>query len=82
MALAVPVQRHATAIIQALAPLVVGMDAAVGSHAAEFRAAGYLHLDKARVRWFLSINYNTIPEEVKEKGLRTFRSITVDGDEF
>jgi UDP-N-acetyl-2-amino-2-deoxyglucuronate dehydrogenase len=46
------------------------------------RAAGFLQLEKARVRWFLSINYDTIPEEVKEKGIRTFRSIKVDGAEF
>jgi UDP-N-acetyl-2-amino-2-deoxyglucuronate dehydrogenase len=46
------------------------------------RAAGFLHLEKARVRWFLSINCTTLPEEVKAKGMRTFRSITVDGDEF
>jgi len=46
------------------------------------RAAGFLHLEKARVRWFLSINYETLPEPVKAKGMRTFRSITVDGDEF
>ena len=25
------------------------------------RASGYLELEKARVRWFLSINYDTIP---------------------
>ena len=46
------------------------------------RAAGFLQLEKARVRWFLSINYDSISEDVREKGLRTFRSITVDGDEF
>lgn len=46
------------------------------------RAAGYLEFDKARVKWFLSIDYNVIPEEVKEKGVRTFRSITVDGEEI
>ena len=46
------------------------------------RAAGFLQLEKARVRWFLSINCRTLPEEVKTKGMRTFRSITVDGDEF
>lgn len=44
-------------------------------------AAGYLVLKKARVRWFLSVDYNHIPEAVKNKGQRTFRSITVDGDE-
>lgn len=46
------------------------------------RAAGFLQLEKARVRWFLSINYNTIPEEIKQKGMRTYRSITVDSNEF
>jgi UDP-N-acetyl-2-amino-2-deoxyglucuronate dehydrogenase len=46
------------------------------------RAAGYLHLEKARVKWFLSINYNTIAEAVKNNGMRTFRSITVEGKEI
>ncbi|MEO1263216.1 MAG: Gfo/Idh/MocA family oxidoreductase [Bacteroidota bacterium] len=46
------------------------------------RAAGYLQLEKARVRWFLSINYETIPDAIKSTGARTYRSITVDGDEI
>ena len=46
------------------------------------RASGYLEFEKARVRWFLSIDYNTIPKEVREKGQRTYRSITVDGKEI
>jgi len=46
------------------------------------RASGYLELEKARVRWFLSINYDVLPQEVKEKGQRTYRSITVDGKEI
>lgn len=46
------------------------------------KAAGYLELEKARVRWFLSIDYNDIPEEIRAKGQRTFRSITVDNSEF
>lgn len=44
--------------------------------------AGYLKLTNARVRWFLSVNYNNIPEDAKASGKRTYRSITVDGDEF
>ena len=44
--------------------------------------AGYFKLKNATVRWFLSVNYDYIPEDVKEKALRTFRSITVDGDEI
>ena len=34
------------------------------------------------MRWFLSVNYDYIPEEVKAQGQRTYRSITVDGDEI
>ena len=46
----------------------------------EDKAAGFLQLEKARVRWFLSIDFDDIPSEVKERGDRTFRSITVDGE--
>ena len=46
------------------------------------KAAGYIELENARVRWFLSIDYKDIPDNVKESGLRTFRSITVDGKEI
>ena len=46
------------------------------------KSAGYLEFEKARVRWFLSIDENTLPKEVSEKGQRTFRSITVNGDEI
>ena len=44
-------------------------------------SAGYLEFKHARVRWFLSINYDYIPEDIKATGIRTFRSITVDGEE-
>lgn len=46
------------------------------------RASGILEFEKARVRWFLSINYDVLPEEIKAKGQRTYRSITVDGEEI
>ncbi len=46
------------------------------------RASGFLQLEKARVRWFLSVNSNYLPAGVKEKGQPTFRSITVDGNEI
>ena len=46
------------------------------------RAAGYLEFEKARVRWFLSINYDVLPEEIKKKGQRTYRSINVEGKEL
>ena len=45
-------------------------------------AAGYMELEKARVRWFLSINYDYIPEQVRAQGKRTYRSITMDGQEI
>ncbi len=45
------------------------------------RAAGCLQLEKATVRWFLSINADTLPEQAKAQNKRTFRSITVNGDE-
>lgn len=46
------------------------------------RAAGFLELDKARVRWFLSINADTLPDSVKAKGGRTFRSLSMEGEEI
>lgn len=46
------------------------------------KAAGYLEYENARVRWFLSVDYNDVPEKQKELGQRTFRSITVDGEEI
>ena len=44
--------------------------------------AGLLRLKNANVRWFLSVNYDYIPEEVKAQGQTTFRSITVEGEEI
>ena len=46
------------------------------------RAAGYLEFEKARVRWFLSINFDLLPNDIKQKGQSTYRSITVDGKEI
>ena len=46
------------------------------------RASGYLELKKARVRWFLSVDFNDIPAGIREKGQRTFRSIKIDTDEI
>ena len=30
------------------------------------RAAGFLELQRARARWFLSVNYDLIPKHIKE----------------
>jgi UDP-N-acetyl-2-amino-2-deoxyglucuronate dehydrogenase len=51
-------------------------------HSDRYSAAGFLQLEQARVRWFLSLDYNTIPEKVRETGQRTYRSILVDGEEM
>ncbi|MBB1634317.1 UDP-N-acetyl-2-amino-2-deoxy-D-glucuronate oxidase [Cupriavidus sp. UME77] len=50
-------------------------------HNGESKAAGYLEYEKARVRWFLSIDASDLPESVKGKK-STYRSITVDGQEI
>jgi UDP-N-acetyl-2-amino-2-deoxyglucuronate dehydrogenase len=44
--------------------------------------AGYLHLSNAHVRWFLSVNEDHLPEEIKTRGQRTYRSIILDGEEL
>ena len=46
------------------------------------KMAGYLELDNARIRWFLSVDRNDLPEAVKKEGKTTYRSITVDGEEI
>ena len=44
-------------------------------------AAGHLELARARVRWFLSIDAATLPAAVRAAGKRTYRAITVDGEQ-
>jgi len=46
------------------------------------KTAGFLELKSARVRWFLSVDYNDIPVDVKAKNQRTFRSIAIEGKEI
>ena len=46
------------------------------------RVAGFLEFERARVRYFLSIDYNTIPEEIKASGKRTYRHLTMQGEEI
>lgn len=45
-------------------------------------AQGELTLERANVRWFLSIDKNDLPSEALQKGSRTFRSITINGTEL
>jgi UDP-N-acetyl-2-amino-2-deoxyglucuronate dehydrogenase len=46
------------------------------------KASGYLELEKANVRWLLSLDYKDLPENVKEKGKRTYRAILMDKTEI
>ena len=46
------------------------------------KASGFIDLERARVRWTLSINYDHLPESVKKSGKRTFRSLTMNGEEI
>ncbi|MBR3710121.1 MAG: Gfo/Idh/MocA family oxidoreductase [Bacteroidales bacterium] len=46
------------------------------------RVAGYLELKQARVRYFLCINADTLPENAVEGEKRTYRTLKIDGEEF
>ena len=46
------------------------------------KAAGYLEYEHARVRWFLSVDIADVPEHARTQGQRTWRSITLDGEEI
>jgi UDP-N-acetyl-2-amino-2-deoxyglucuronate dehydrogenase len=45
-------------------------------------ASGYLLLEKARINWMLSIDFNQIPEDVRLQGKRTFRTLSMEGEEI
>ncbi len=45
-------------------------------------AAGKLELENADVEWLLSINADKLPQEAKDKGMRTSRTLTIDGEGF
>jgi UDP-N-acetyl-2-amino-2-deoxyglucuronate dehydrogenase len=45
-------------------------------------ASGVMELERARVRWFLSVNSDHLPEAQRAREQRTFRSISVDGNEL
>lgn len=44
------------------------------------KAAGYLEYERARVRWFLSLDVNDVPAEERAKGKRTYRAVVADGE--
>ncbi|MBK8607251.1 MAG: oxidoreductase, partial [Chitinophagaceae bacterium] len=53
----------------------------VHNHTAE-TAAGKLVLENAEVDWLLSIDADNLPEEAKQSGKRTYRSLMIDGESF
>lgn len=50
-------------------------------HAGVQKAAGYLEYERARVRWFLSIDANDLPVEVQGKKT-TYRNIDINGEQL
>jgi UDP-N-acetyl-2-amino-2-deoxyglucuronate dehydrogenase len=44
--------------------------------------SGFIELERARVKWFLSVDKNNLPESAKAGNKTTYRSITVDGKEI
>ena len=51
-------------------------------HFSDTTNAGYLEYENARVKWFLSVDAENLPKEAKFQGQRTYRSITIDGEEI
>lgn len=50
-------------------------------YADQNKAAGYLEYERARVRWFLSIDASDLPDEVKGKK-STYRNIDISGEQL
>jgi len=46
------------------------------------KAAGYLDLEKARIKWYLSLDYQDIPKKIVSQGARTYRSIKINNEEI
>ena len=46
------------------------------------KAAGTLHLKKANVKWYLSLDKTDLPKKAVEENLSTYRSITIDNEEM
>jgi UDP-N-acetyl-2-amino-2-deoxyglucuronate dehydrogenase len=46
------------------------------------KAGGFLEMKKARIRWFLSIDRDDLPNPPRSGKPETFRSITIDGNEI
>ncbi|MGH8014595.1 MAG: Gfo/Idh/MocA family oxidoreductase [Candidatus Zixiibacteriota bacterium] len=47
----------------------------------QLRTSGFMELEMATVKWYLSINPKDLPEIALKAGQRTFRSVSIDGNE-
>lgn len=45
------------------------------------KMSGFMELEHARVRWYLSMDRNDLPKEAVQAGAPAYRSITIDGEE-
>ncbi|MBN1213097.1 MAG: Gfo/Idh/MocA family oxidoreductase [candidate division Zixibacteria bacterium] len=48
----------------------------------QYKTGGFIELERARVKWFLSIDSADLPKEALQKNLTTYRSITMDNEEI
>ena len=48
----------------------------------ENKAAGLIQLEKANIKWFLSLDKNDLPDKIKKKNQPTYRSIKIDNEEI
>ena len=48
----------------------------------EDKASGFLELERARIRWYLSLDYTDIPDKIKKKDIRTYRSLILNNENF
>jgi len=46
------------------------------------KMSGFFELEKARVRWFLSIDRDDLPQEALKAGQTTYRSLSVNSEKF
>ena len=59
-----------------------GVESARLYHSDPARMSGFLALERARVKWFLSVDSADLPQEAGKNGRSTHRSITIDGQEL
>jgi UDP-N-acetyl-2-amino-2-deoxyglucuronate dehydrogenase len=51
-------------------------------HRTSSTCSGFLTLERARVRWFLSVDAAYLPDTVRQNGQMSYRSILIDGEEL